>query len=778
MKWKELLMKPFRPFLTLLILVVISSTFCNAAHLDSLLKVQRVRAGKFADALFAPLDASNPERLTSSEKEDYRFLLAYLPLSDLASITAQELISNIRLAQQARREFSWGNQYDESTYRHFVLPHRISQEPYVHGWREKFFRELKPRIQHLSMSEAALEVNHWCLEYVTFVQTDARDQDPFTTIRSGFGRCEEEMIFTIAALRSVGIPARQCFTPYWATTDNNHAWVEAWADGKWNYYGACEPEPILNQGWFTERVARAFLVLSSAYGDYEGNEPIYKRNITSTYINSTAVYGKTRNLHITLVNEEGEPLPKKTVVLSIINYGGLMPVASVITNDSGKAEITCGYGDCWVSSGDQKNSVFQFIKGNETQVTLFLHPTPKLMEAQHFLYEPPPNPTELKTVEKDSLFRCRMSEADTLRKNRVWTMWAVEQGIQLSSKDPIQPDSLFFSTFILATEKQKDQYQRFQELLRKSYGNWGNLFRYVFGFYPLYEEIKRKSKNPKQPQVYLPPLEEPMLLLESLSEKDLRDFTVAMLQDHSVRLEALTEWKKYCPDGSQPDSNAAQRIVDAVISPRIDFEPSSAWRGELEHLLRTHPELKQTKTLIKWIKKEFVIDKTLDRLAAPLTPIQVLHLKRGSPRDLERLLVAIKRTQFEAARFHPVTDQLQIWEKSQWRTIELFPTKTTPKKFRIGTVQLSVASDSVSQHAKYFQEWMISRWFYERTQPMQFEFHQEAKLFTQPLDLPEGLYVLSYGLRKPDGAVPVSLVWFEVNRKRPTKLLLDLTKHE
>lgn len=762
-------------FFSIVIFLLCAVELSHSASIDSLLQAQKTRSGKFAEGLFAPLDPSNPERLTEREKEDYRFLLAYLPLSDLASITAAQLIQNVRLSQQARSEFPWGFQYDDTVYRHFVLPHRISQEPYVHGWRERFYQELSPRIRHLTMSQAALEVNHWCLEYVTFVQTDARDQDPLTTIRSGFGRCEEEMIFTIAALRSVGIPARQCYTPYWASTDNNHAWVEVWADGKWHYYGACEPEPVLSQGWFTSNAARTFLVLSSAYGDYQGSEPIYRSNINSTLINSTPVYGKTRTLQITLYNPNKTPAKNRNVIFSLVNYGGLMPVAMVTTNAEGKATLTCGLSDCWVSSGDKRNSVLQFVKGSETEVTLVLRPQEFPPTKQSYLYSPPPVPTDLQKVEKDSMFQCRMASADSLRKSRVWTMWAVEQGIKLTEKDPVEPDSLFFETFFQTTEKQKELYQRFQQILRQSYGNWGNIFRFVLGFYPLYNELKRVSKSGKTVQVYLPPLEEPMLLLESLSEKDLRDFTVAMLQDHSVRLEALTEWKKYSATGSQPDSNSAKRILETVICPRIDYEPSSAWRGELEHLLRTKPDLKNTKALIKWLKKEFVVDPSIHRLAAPLTPIQVLRLKRGTERDIERLFVAIKRTHFEPARFHPVTDQLEIWEKSNWKPIELFPSKDTPKKFATGVVHLKVGSDSLSQNAKYFQHWLIQRWHYDRGQVMSYDFHKEAKHFQSPLTLPEGLYLFTYGIRNEDGSVPINLVWFKVHKKKPIEIHLDFS---
>ena len=36
--------------------------------------------------------------------------------------------------------------------------------------------------------------------------------------------------------------------------------------------GACEPEPVLDRGWFTEPVRRAMLVHTKSFGAYSGNE--------------------------------------------------------------------------------------------------------------------------------------------------------------------------------------------------------------------------------------------------------------------------------------------------------------------------------------------------------------------------------------------------------------------------------------------------------------------------------------------------------------------------
>ena len=96
------------------------------------------------------------------------------------------------------------------------------------------------------MHDAVLEVNHWCHEKAVYMPSDRRTSSPLATVKTAYGRCGEESTLLVAALRSVGIPARQVYTPRWAHTDSNHAWVEAWVDGKWCFLGSCEPEPVLN----------------------------------------------------------------------------------------------------------------------------------------------------------------------------------------------------------------------------------------------------------------------------------------------------------------------------------------------------------------------------------------------------------------------------------------------------------------------------------------------------------------------------------------------------
>lgn len=181
---------------------------------------------------------TNPE-----ERDALKFLYAYMATPDALDYDAVFYLTNIRSSLRAAKEMPWGKSVPDREWRHFVLPVRVNNED-LDLSRPAFYDELKDRVKGLSMKEAILEVNHWCHEKVSYQPSDARTSSPLATVCNALGRCGEESTFTVAALRSVGIPARQVYTPRWAHTDDNHAWVEAWADGQWYFLGACEPEEI------------------------------------------------------------------------------------------------------------------------------------------------------------------------------------------------------------------------------------------------------------------------------------------------------------------------------------------------------------------------------------------------------------------------------------------------------------------------------------------------------------------------------------------------------
>ena len=252
------------------------------------------------------------EDITTEESEALMFLYAYMPLSDLADYNGEFFLMQVRKALEARNHFPWGRTVPEDIFRHYVLVYRVNIEN-LDNAREVFFKELKPRLEGLSMYDAALEVNHWCHEKVAYRASDARTSSPLATVRTALGRCGEESTFTVTAMRAVGIPARQCYTPRWAHTDDNHAWVEVWVDGQWHFLGACEPDPELDMGWFAGPATRTMMVHSNCFGKYYGSEEVNLRTDLFSRVNMLPNYTETKKITITVTDRNGKTVEGATV---------------------------------------------------------------------------------------------------------------------------------------------------------------------------------------------------------------------------------------------------------------------------------------------------------------------------------------------------------------------------------------------------------------------------------------------------------------------------------
>ncbi|MBO4841910.1 MAG: transglutaminase domain-containing protein [Bacteroidales bacterium] len=270
------------------------------------------------------------------------FLYANMPWPDLAAQPLAYWQANVDKTLEVRDRMGWD--IPEREFRHFVLPLRVNNEP-LDDFRTLYADTLCARVQGLSIAEAALEINHWCHEMATYQPSDGRTSSPLQTIQRGVGRCGEESVLAVAALRAVGIPARQVYTPRWAHTDDNHAWVEVYVDGKWQFMGACEPEPRLNMAWFTGPVSRALILHTKVFGDYHGDEDVIQRTPCYTEINVIRGYVPARRSVVTVVDEAGKPVAGANVEFKIYNYGEYYTVARYATDRQGRAALDMGCGD-------------------------------------------------------------------------------------------------------------------------------------------------------------------------------------------------------------------------------------------------------------------------------------------------------------------------------------------------------------------------------------------------------------------------------------------------
>ena len=133
--------------------------------------------------------------------EEACFLVASLPYRDLGTISEQLLTENLGFAALARDSLPWGASVPDDVFRHYVLPHRATQERLTR-WRRELFEQLHPIVKDCeSMASAALALNRWLASHVRFEPTEARDQAPLTTLARGVGRCEERTILYVGAAR-------------------------------------------------------------------------------------------------------------------------------------------------------------------------------------------------------------------------------------------------------------------------------------------------------------------------------------------------------------------------------------------------------------------------------------------------------------------------------------------------------------------------------------------------------------------------------------------------
>lgn len=305
------------------------------------------------------------------------FLAANLPLSDALSMNAEALSEHVDYAFLAREAFPWGEEVPFEVFLRFVVPHRMSQEP-VEPYRAKFFGELTPRLRGArTVREAVNRVNAWCFEKAGFEPSSAQDQGPLTTIARGRGRCEELGILLVAALRSVGIPARPCSTPYWRHVEGNHLWVEIYDRGKWRFIGAAEPESDYDLAWFEPVLHTVPFIYSVAYGaaseglEGDGQALVRRRE---TIINRTRAYAPKGVLAVAAV-KGGEPLPGLNVALHTYNFAAPRAFALAATRDGGEAEMDLGPGVYLLTAASGNGRDYAFVEvrpGRRTTAVLNL----------------------------------------------------------------------------------------------------------------------------------------------------------------------------------------------------------------------------------------------------------------------------------------------------------------------------------------------------------------------------------------------------------------------
>lgn len=673
------------------------------------------------------------DQMTPEEREALTFMYAYIPIGDITDYSGDFYLKNIRSSFQARNEMPWGDSIPEDIFRHFVLPVRINNENLDES-RMVFFDELKDRVKGLSLYDAVLEVNHWCHEKVIYTPSDGRTSSPLASVKTAYGRCGEESTFTVAALRSVGIPARQVYTPRWAHTDDNHAWVEAWVNGKWYFLGACEPEPVLNLGWFNGPAYRGMLMHTKVFGKYNGPEDVMERTDGYTEINVIDNYAPSAKAVITVTDANGKPVKDALVEFKIYNYAEFNSVARKKTDADGKCSLSAGKGDMLVwASKDGKFGYSKVSFGKDGEVTIALNKKPGDVETIALDIIPPVDgsiPAEVTPEQKEANAK-RLLEEDAIRNKYVATFYTEEKAEALAKELGIDP-------------------MKTEDFMIGSRGNWMEI-----------EKFLRETPAEKRAQA--------MALLDVVSAKDLRDTPASVFADHLNNTPAVqSEWfNEYIMN---------PRVANEFLTPYKSFfaaniEPSLAKQA-----------VENPQALVDWVKNNVSINDALNAQRIPIMPMGVWKSRIADKGSRNIFFVAVARSLGIPARIEPVARKIQNFKDNAWVDVDFeAAVQTTAKQ---GKVIASYQPIKALQDPKYYSHFTIAKVLPNGTlQTLNFERGGNVDmglgdtwsgLLKKPLSMDEGNYMLVTGTRMANGSVLAEIEFFNVEADKTTPIQLEM----
>jgi Transglutaminase-like superfamily len=634
------------------------------------------------------------------------------------------------MSLRAKAETTWGNDIPEEIFLHYVLPCRVNNEN-LDSFRIVYYNEILDRVREKDIMQAALEINHWCHEKVSYQPSDSRTSAPMSTILSARGRCGEESTLTVAALRTAGIPARQVYTPRWAHSDDNHAWVEIWVNGEWYYMGACEPEPVLDRGWFTEPARRAMLVHTKSFGAFWGNENSINRNKNYTEVNNLAKYAVTKRIFVKVLDKEGVPVNNAKVEYQLYNYAEFYPLAIVPTNENGISQFQTGLGDLLIWAYKYDDFDYKKISVSETD-TLIL----KLIRKAESNYSsdidldvpviqsPLAGPSP-ELIEQNSK---RINEENIIRQKYIGTWMKPEEAKALALK------------LNLDTAKIMDIFAR-------SMGN--------------YNEIRSFLSDTPDSLLHLA-----LSLLEILPDKDLRDMKGYILSDHL---------KNSFKPGNLTGEPGNKMFLDYILNPRIANEIVVAWRSYFREKLP--PQLSEKASadpslIVQYLNENIKIADDENYYKTPITSKGVNELKVSDTGSRSICFVAICRSLGIPSRLEPGSNVPQYFFNNIWNDVCFANQKQLSQKKGF----LKLISTETKPVPEYYIHFTIARFENGRYNTLEYDLNKKINDFKEELSLTPGNYMLVTGNRLNDSKILSNISFFDLSEDEHKTIEVKLRK--
>lgn len=666
---------------------------------------------------FLNAQAKNPEikKLNSLAKGKMKGWVNYLtepmPTIDRVSLKADSLLADLEALNIVLDSVPWGRKIPDDIFYSYVLPYRVSQEQ-LEYFRVHYWRELLDRVRDCpDMKCAVLRLNEWAYEKMKYEPTSRWDQSASHTIVRGIGRCEEMAILFIKACRTVGIPARDVYTPAWPFTNSNHAWVEVWVDGQWHFLGGAEMTP-LNGAWFANSAGRASIIKGIVWGQPKNPpEPIEMAEKQFTVLNLTGYYGDTVGLSVVVSDSQGMPVESCNVWIGVLNYSYITPVAYRKTDKFGKANFTLGKADVFVSIG--MDSFFNWcvvpLRDAKASKSVFLELKKSLPPDTSFWLRVLP-PIE---VEPDTTYK--------------------PPKISFITHDLVQHQLDLIPDEIIELLPDTGKTARFLKNLDNARANRNNLI----AFWKKHSSIQDTI----------------LMMWDAI---DTKDISLIDSIEFGKLLEFLRDVKMKFDIYRFPDS----LFWDYVFSPRILWEDFGTWQDDVKKYFNRCKgnQLENIVTCI-YSKIKTDIDTISDRsyFGGLMNPSQLLRARSGGKLERMTLFVAGLRVSGIPARIAWNYNAVEYYDNSEWKRVE-FVTEKQVKKTPDCFVRINV--DGLGgKKTEFYEHFSISQ--IENGKLLALTPDGEFKPDTAILCLPQGEYCAITGWRNGIGDVFVRMTRFK-----------------
>ncbi|MFD2302148.1 transglutaminase-like domain-containing protein [Roseibacillus ishigakijimensis] len=214
------------------------SAMCWGSYYDGSAENEREHVYGYLDQI----ESEEEELFTQIEGDHAVYVARRMGYIDRDALDAASFCEHILTAQRVRGRFYREKPLDEAQFKRYLLPLRIKHEYTRKNWLPSLSKKFVPLTEQAkSADEAAEAIFTWVKKNLSlkpqkefYLMTTAGDLDVFRVLEEKSVHEIDLTIFTVSALRSVGVMARIVWAPILRGERGGKLWLEYWSEeGEW-----------------------------------------------------------------------------------------------------------------------------------------------------------------------------------------------------------------------------------------------------------------------------------------------------------------------------------------------------------------------------------------------------------------------------------------------------------------------------------------------------------------------------------------------------------------